>query len=155
MKHCLNFHMLKLFLSCSVFYVNVCCSTTNIFSNLFQELKYHISGIFFSFSIELQLLKIGEKFQKVGANFYYKQRLYYRQNPLISQIGGCSLFPLDIHFFAYLRQRKILTSPKNILDIYKYYISHTSVTKIIFDIEHLTDSYCIPSKTSANKTSAA
>ena len=45
--------------------------------------------------------------------------------------------------------------PKNVLDIYNYYISHASVnfnfvqnTSLILSI-----SYCIPSKISANKTS--
>ena len=40
--------------------------------------------------------------------------------------------------------------PKNILDMYKYYISPSSVTIVHNTL--LTDSFCIPSKTSA-KTS--
>ena len=56
----------------NVFYVNVCCSATSLFRNLFQELSYHISRIFFSFSSEYCLPKIGEKFRKVGGNFYHK-----------------------------------------------------------------------------------
>ena len=62
---------------------------TYIFPNLFQKLKYHISGIF-NFSIRWQLTNIGGTFLKVGRNCYlYIKRIYYRKNAPLLQMGGC------------------------------------------------------------------
>ena len=96
-------------LSLFFFYVYVCCSATYIFPNLFQKLKYHISGVFFSFSSGWQLRKIGKKFLEMRGDFYSKQRIYHIRNALLSRFGDPhitspyfpSRFPL-FSLFSYL-----------------------------------------------------
>ena len=81
---------------------------------------------------------------------------------LFSYLGGCKINRwysphLDFHFFHIWESVKLLdvippTSSKNILNIYKYCISPTIVTVVqttLLILCYLTDSLCIPSKTSA------
>ena len=58
----------------NVFYVIVFRSAAYIFPNLFQKHKYHVSGIFFSFSSGWQLPKIGGKFLKMENCFSLTNR---------------------------------------------------------------------------------
>ena len=80
----MNFSVRAYHATLSLFF---CCSATYIYPNLFQKLKYHISGIFFSFSSRRQLRKIGKKFMEVRGNFYSKQRIYHRRDALLLRLG--------------------------------------------------------------------
>ena len=74
---------------------------------------------------------------KAGGNFYYKQTVYYRKNVLL--LLGMQNLPNSPFEYPWYMQ------------VFYFKSQCHYCAEYFADIEHLTDSYCIPSKTSANK----
>ena len=90
--------------------------------------------------------KIGAKFLKAGWNVCYKQRMYCRENALLSQLRDTTS-PLDFQCFYEFQSVLYFIQVLYFISQCHYYAEY------FFDIEHLTYAYYISSKTSANKAS--
>ena len=104
----------------NVFYVIVFRSAAYIFPNLFQKHKYHVSGIFFSFSSGWQLPKIGGKFLKMENCFSLTNRGRSTPSspppplPLPPQIFTVKLQLLKLHLITILRAWQLLNHSQSL-----------------------------------------